>query len=150
MLLDQRGYKQEAQGLYREILDKSDNHTGAMNNLAYLYAENNAALEDALLLAVRAFRNEPSNPVILDTLGFVLIKHERFKEAVDILNKASELLPDMPTVRVHQAQALIGVGDTEAARRVLKHVVDLNIEPDSSRAHELLNGLNSEKSEPRG
>lgn len=150
ILLDQRGYKQEAQGLYRDILNKNEDHTGAMNNLAYLYAENNAALDEALLLAVRAFRQEPSNPVILDTLGFVLIKHERFKEAADILNKASQLLPDMPTVRLHQAQALMGVGDTDSATQALKHIIELNSEPETARAHELLNELNSEKSGSRG
>lgn len=144
LLLDQRGYKQEAQGLYREILNKSEDHTGAMNNLAYLYAENNTSLEDALLLAVRAFRKEPSNPAILDTLGFVLIKHERFKEAVDIMNKASTLLPDMSAVRLHQALALIGVGKYDQARQVLEHIVELDAKPESVRAQQLLNKLNAE------
>lgn len=143
LVLDQRGSKKEAQKLYQEVLKVNNAHTGAMNNLAYLYAENNAALEEGLLLAFNAFRNEPSNPAILDTLGYVLIKHERYAEAVDVLKKASELLPDMAPVRLHHAQALIGAGKQEEAIQELKHVITLKTKPESGQAQELLNELSS-------
>jgi putative PEP-CTERM system TPR-repeat lipoprotein len=145
VLQDQRGYKQEAMTLYRSILEKNEKHSGAMNNLAYLYAENNGDPEQALLLAYQAFRNEPSNPIILDTLGFALLKNRHFAEAVKVLEKASELLPDMPAVRLHQAQALIGAEDYDNASKVLEHVIELNAEPESIRAQELLDELKKQQ-----
>lgn len=141
MFQDQRGNKQDAESLYREVLAKAENHTGAMNNLAYLYAENNSAPQEALTLAMRAFRNEPSNPVILDTLGLALIKNKRYDEAISILAKAVELLPKVAIVHLHYGQALSGAGQVDEAEKVLGYVAGLQVEPESRRAQQLLNQL---------
>jgi len=141
MFQDQRGNKQEAEALYREVLTRSDNHTGAMNNLAYLYAENNGAPEEALTLAMQAFRNDPSNPVILDTLGLALIKNKRYDEAISVLEKAIDLLPRVATVHLHYGQALSGAKQVDKAEKVLDYVVRLNADPESKRAQQLLDQL---------
>nr|WP_320114310.1 XrtA/PEP-CTERM system TPR-repeat protein PrsT [uncultured Desulfuromonas sp.] len=141
MLQDQRGYKQEAESLYREVLEKDKKHIGALNNLAYLYAENNGDLEESLTLAIQAFRSDPSNPVLLDTLGYALIKNERYQEAVNVLTKASRLLPNMATVHLHLGQALIGAEKNNEAQQALEHVVALQTEPESSQAQKLLDRL---------
>ncbi len=147
MLYDQRGNKKKAEQLYREVLDLAENHTGAMNNLAYIYAENNGALQDALVLSMRAFRNEPSNPAVLDTLGLVLLKNARFTEATSILQKATALMPEVAIIQVHLAQALIGEQKLDEAKRVLQHVIKMGSNsgstPEVDQARRLLEQINN-------
>ncbi|MDY0212675.1 MAG: PEP-CTERM system TPR-repeat protein PrsT [Desulfuromonadaceae bacterium] len=150
MLSDQRGNKKKAEKLYREVLDIAENHTGAMNNLAYIYAENNSALQEALELSMRAFRNEPSNPSVLDTLGLVLLKNGRFTEAISVLEKATNLTPDTAILHIHLAQALIGAEKMDEAKRILQQVIEAGTNKDSSsistsevnQARQLLDKLN--------
>ncbi|MDD2558877.1 MAG: PEP-CTERM system TPR-repeat protein PrsT [Desulfuromonas sp.] len=125
MLSDQRGNKKKAEQQYREVLNIAENHTGAMNNLAYMYAENNGSLQDALVLSMRAFQNDPSNPAVLDTLGMVLLKSERFAESISVLEKATNLAPNAAILHVHLAQALIGAEKQDEARLVLQHVIEV-------------------------
>jgi len=129
------------------VLDLAENHTGAMNNLAYIYAENNGALQDALVLSMRAFRNEPSNPAVLDTLGLVLLKNARFTEATSILQKATALMPEVAIIQVHLAQALIGEQKLDEAKRVLQHVIKMGSNsgstPEVDQARRLLEQINN-------
>ncbi|WP_321532667.1 XrtA/PEP-CTERM system TPR-repeat protein PrsT [uncultured Desulfuromonas sp.] len=141
MLEEKYGNTENAEALYREVLAKSENHTGAMNNLAYLYAENNGDMEEALVLAMRAFRNAPANPVILDTLGLALMKNQRHNEAVSVLEKAVALLPSVAIVHLHYGEALKGNGNVDEAKKVLNYVVGLQSDPESRRAQQLLDQL---------
>ncbi len=137
-LHDQQGDKGKAVEFYKEVLAKAEDHTAALNNLAYLYADNYGTPEEALVLAVKAFRNEPGNPGILDTLGLALLKNGRHDEAVNVLNKAAELLPKVATVRLHQGQALHGAGKKAEAREALQSAIDLGPGPEAEQARKLL------------
>lgn len=140
-LQDQQGDKGKAVELYKEVLAKAEDHTAALNNLAYLYADNYGSPEEALVLAVKAFRNEPGNPGILDTLGLALLKNQRYDEAVNVLNKAAELLPKVAAIRLHQGQALHGAGKTAEARAAFQAVIELGAGPETDRARKLLDEI---------
>ena len=140
-LYDQNGNKRKAVDLYRDVLAKAEGHTAALNNLAYLYAENYGSPEEGLDLAVKAFRNEPTNPGIMDTLGYVLLKNGHTEDAVNILDKAAELLPKVAAVRLHQGQALLAAGKSTEARRALQAAVDSGTGPEADQAGKLLDSL---------
>lgn len=140
-LYDQQGDKGKAVEFYKEVLAKAEDYTAALNNLAYLYADNYGSPEEALVLAVKAFRNEPGNPGILDTLGLALLKNGRHEEAVNVLNKAAEILPKVAAVRLHQGQALHGAGKQAAAREALQAAIALGPGPEAEQARKLLDEI---------
>ncbi len=78
-----QGDKLQAQELYKQILEKNENYAPALNNLAYLYLEVYADHKEALQLAIKAFRNSPSDPGIMDTLGYALLKNGK----IDTINR---------------------------------------------------------------
>ena len=55
-LLDRTGKKSEAAKIYRTILDRADNYAPALNNLAYLCADGYGSKQEALSLAISAFK----------------------------------------------------------------------------------------------
>ncbi len=104
--------KEEAITEYQKVLRLSPNHAMALNNLAYLYAEENRNLDQALLYAARAFVLAPNNDLIRDTLGYVLIKNGKTEQGLYMLKKASKDSPKNPNVLYHLALAYNAQGDT--------------------------------------
>ena len=75
-----------------------------INNLAWILAlEESPDLERALELAATAVSRVPENPRFRDTLGTVLVKLGRHKEAISELQLALSGVPD--TAPVHQKLA---------------------------------------------
>jgi tetratricopeptide (TPR) repeat protein len=62
------------------------------NDLGYLYADQGKNLEKAEAMIRKAVQEEPDRSAYLDSLGWVLFKRGRFKEAVDPLEKAVQHL----------------------------------------------------------
>jgi Tfp pilus assembly protein PilF len=61
------------------------NNSGVLNNLAYVLAENNERLAEALEYAERAYQTMPNNPGILDTYSYVLYKNGKVDEAAQFI-----------------------------------------------------------------
>ncbi len=135
---DSLGNKRKAVDLYREILEKDQGYTPALNNLAYLYADNYGSYEESLALAMKAFRNEPTNPGIMDTLGYSLLKNGRTDEALKTLDQAASMLPKVPAVRLHLAQAQMATGRLAEATESLELVVGMGAGAEQDRARQLL------------
>ena len=121
-LHDSLGDKGQALSLYRACLEQDADYLPALNNLAYLYADNYGDLDEALTLAGRALRRRPTDAGIMDTLGYVLVRQKRFSEALPYLQKAALMLPKEPLVKLHLAQAQLGLGQQNEARDLLQEV----------------------------
>ena len=67
------------------MLQEEPNYTPALNNLAYLQADNYGDPGEALDLALKAFRNAPDDPGILDTLGYVMVKNNCVQDGIKLL-----------------------------------------------------------------
>lgn len=124
-LLDNLGKKKEAIAKYRTVLEKTDSYIPALNNLAYLCALGYGSKEEALSLAISAFKREPGNAGVMDTLGFALLKNNRPGDAKKVLEKAVNLLPNNPTVAYHLALAYKGVGDKVNALKMVQKAQSL-------------------------
>ncbi len=122
-LHDQMGDKRKALELYRLCLEQNGEYVAALNNLAFLYADNYRDLDEALQLAGRAFRLKPSEPGIMDTLGYVLTRKGRFAEALPYLERSAAMLPANFTVQLHLAQAYHGLGKKDQAEAVANKVM---------------------------
>jgi putative PEP-CTERM system TPR-repeat lipoprotein len=137
-LLEMTGKKVEAVRKYRQALAKAENYVPALNNLAFLCAEGFGNKEEALRLAVTAFKLEPGNAGIIDTLGYALLKNGRKEEARKTLEKASALLPDNPTVNYHLALACRESGDKAQATAKLQKALQSGDFPEAQKARTLL------------
>ncbi len=85
-----------------------------------------------------AARLKPSDPRIMDTLGYVLLKNNKNKDANNILESALKLLPDNSTVKLHLAMAKMGLGTKEEALRLLQSVVETGTAADVDTAKNLM------------
>ena len=86
-----KNYLKTAIADYESLLTKMPSNTGVttiLNNLAYLLAENNERLPDALGYAKRALDAKPNNPVVLDTYAYVLLKNGKKEQAAEFLAAA--------------------------------------------------------------
>jgi tetratricopeptide (TPR) repeat protein len=137
-LLDQTGKKNEAITKYRIVLEKADGYLPAMNNLAYLCASGYCSKEEALRLSITAFKKEPGNAGVMDTLGFALLKNNRLDDAKKVLEKAVSLLPDNPTVAFHLALAYKESGDKPNALKMLQKAQSLGDFADAKAAASLV------------
>ena len=86
-----KNYLKAAIAEYESLLDKMPNNTRVvtvLNNLAFLLAENEERLSDALGYAKRALDLEPKSPGILDTYAYVLLKSGNVSDAARFLTEA--------------------------------------------------------------
>ena len=101
MIYDSKQDPDLAEKHYRAALDVNPEFAPAANNLAYLLADQNRDLNEALGLANIAKKANPEDPSIADTLGWVYFKRGLYPNAVSELTFAAEKLPDNATVRYH-------------------------------------------------
>jgi len=140
-LAERRGNKGAARDHYQEALGHDRDNVIALNNLAYIMADNFGEDRQALDYAMRAYQLRPNDPRIMDTLGYILVKNERAQDALNLLEQAHALLPDIPVVAIHLAEAKIALGDKEAARTLLEQVRDSATAEDAETAKRMLNQL---------
>lgn len=144
-LLDVTGKKKEAITKYRMVLEKADTYVPALNNLSYLSAAGYGNREEALRLAISAYKLEPGNAGVMDTLGFALLKNNRPADARKVLEKSAAALSNNPTVQYHLALACKESGDKANARRVVQKALSLGDFPDAGAARQLAADLDKLK-----
>ena len=88
-----KDYLKTAIAEYESLLAKMPTNTDVatvLNNLAYVLAENNERLAEALEYVKRGLSAKPNNPVLLDTYAYVLLKNGQVAEAAESLAAAMQ------------------------------------------------------------
>jgi predicted Zn-dependent protease len=106
----------------RILVEAQPNNTVLLNNLAWAGSANGEV--DALQYAERAQRLAPGNPMIMDTLGWLLVERGEVKRGSEILQQAVALAPSSQEIRLHFARALLKIGRKQDARRELEAVAN--------------------------
>lgn len=114
----------EAEALLRRAVALDGRHVRALNNLAYLLAEQGRFADEAEALARRAVLLEPVNPRALDTQGFVWMRQGRWADARVVLERAWERSRKLPLaarteIGLRLAETQARMGDRHLARQVL-------------------------------
>lgn len=126
ILEDARGNTSEAEKAYRKALEITPDTAIAANNLAWLIADNQGNLDEALQLATAAVSKHQSVAGYYDTLGWIYLKKGLASPAVEQLKKAVALEESStqktgaapnPGYRVRLGMALAKAGDKASARR---------------------------------
>jgi Flp pilus assembly protein TadD len=120
LLMDGTGRRDQAKPIYEQILRIQQDHPIALNNLAFIKAEEGADLDSALSMAQRAFQSQPQSPDIADTLGWVYIRKNLSGEAIRVFTDLVKKYPANPIYRYHFGMALMQRGDRPAAKRELE------------------------------
>jgi len=76
---------------YKKLLEKMPNNIAALNNMAYVLADNNKELEKALEYAQRANNIVPDSADIMDTYAYVLYKNGKYQQAAEVQRSAVQI-----------------------------------------------------------
>jgi Flp pilus assembly protein TadD len=93
----------------------------AYNNLA-LVLERLEHLDEALVAAQAAYARAESEPVVMDTLGWLYLRKGFAERAVAVLEKARKAAPEAVETRYHLALAYRDSGRTGEARELLSEL----------------------------
>jgi tetratricopeptide (TPR) repeat protein len=115
LTLDSAGRKQEAKMAYEQCLKLDPRHGVALNNLAYLLAENNGDLDQALTYAQRAKQLLPNLYEVSDTLGWIYLKKQLTDNAIEAFKDIVSKQPTHSTYRYHLGMAYAQKGDRPKA-----------------------------------
>lgn len=104
----------EAATAYKSALKFQPQNAQALNNLANAQLK----LKDpaALQTAQAAYKVAPQNPLVIDTLGWVLFQQGQTEQALPLLRDARLRAPGNPEIRYHLAKVLFATGRKAEAR----------------------------------
>ncbi len=139
----QQGQYAEAARMYREAINLNPNFVPALNDLAYLLIDRQNQVKEGVDFAMRAFRLAPTDPAVMDTLGYALYRDGQSDRALRLLQSAAQSLPDNPTVLYHLALVYQDLGKAGQAVESLEASLAKGDFPEKNQARELLNKLNS-------
>jgi tetratricopeptide (TPR) repeat protein len=120
IMLDSTGKVEQARGVYEEVLRIDPENPLALNNLAYIKADEGVDLDVALGYAQRALRHSPNDPGISDTLGLIYIRKKLTGQAVQVLRDLVNREPANPSFHMHLGMALYDAGEKQQAKKELE------------------------------
>jgi len=114
---ERQGQFDRAERLLFQCLDRDAGFDEALNYLAYMWCEKGRHLDRALTFVKQALQHEPENGAYQDTLGWVYYQQGRYREALQPLLKAAELIPDDATICEHLGDLYLKLNDPPQAVR---------------------------------
>ena len=143
-VLEVSGNWDRAERAFIDSLKTRPDDPYALNYLGYSWADRDEHLVEALDLIERAAKQAPDDGMIIDSLGWVLYRLQRYEDAVAQLERATELEPLEPVIIDHLGDAYWMAGRRYEARFQWRRV--LSLEPDDDPLidtvrHKLQSGL---------
>lgn len=129
LVADKLGDVKQLEADLRAILAKEPDNAMALNALGYSLADKNVRLDEARELVERAYKLNPDDPAIMDSLGWVHYRLKNYERAQQLLSAAFALMPDHE-VAAHLGEVLWIRGDRERAKQVWR--AGLAQQPDSA------------------
>lgn len=117
MMAEKLGRLESMEALLRKVMELKPEHYHAYNALGYSLAERNMRLEEARSLIAKALQYAPSEPFIVDSLGWVEFRLGNHQEALRLLRQAYGSRPDAE-IAAHLGEVLWVVGEREEALKV--------------------------------
>jgi tetratricopeptide (TPR) repeat protein len=102
----------------RKLIALRPDYAHAYNALGYSLADRNERLPEARELIEKALKLSPDDSFIIDSMGWVLYRQGRTKDALDWLQKAFAARPDAE-IAAHLGEVLWALGRRDEAERVL-------------------------------
>ena len=122
---EQNGQWDLAEKDFLKALDLSQNHYMVLNYLGYSWLKQGKNTEQAFGLIVDAYNQAPQDGNIVDSLGWAFYRIGKYPQAVQYLEKASELEASNPVISEHLGDAYWMAGRKNEARFQWRHALDL-------------------------
>ena len=108
---------------YKAVLEVDPDDAMALNNLAWVASQ----MKDpkAMEYAERALKLAPDNPAFIDTLGMLQVNKGDTARGIETLQRALTIAPNVPSIRLNLARALIKSGQKDAAKKELETLAKL-------------------------
>ncbi len=135
LLYDRTGREEQARKEYEIVIQLQPENATALNNLAYLEAEEGVDLNQALAHAQRAQQKLPGDLDVQDTLALVYIRKNLTNEGIRMLRELVSRKPDSAPFHLHLALALYQKGDRPWAKRELESA--LRHQPSAKEQNEI-------------
>lgn len=119
---EQLGRLEEAESIYRQIIEQTPDDGMIYNNFAYMLIERGIRLDEARELVEHADALQPNNPYILDTRGWLEFQENNIEHAITLLRQAYTLDPNISENGVHLGEALWVFGSKAEAYLIWKDV----------------------------
>ncbi len=126
LLLDGTGRRDQAKPIYEQILKIQPDHPIALNNLAFIKAEEGQDLDEALTMAQRARQGLPNSPDVMDTLGWIYLKKNLSDDAIRTFKELLAADPSRASYHYHYGMALLQKGDRPSAKKELETAIRFN------------------------
>ncbi|MBE0613345.1 MAG: tetratricopeptide repeat protein [Burkholderiales bacterium] len=101
----------------KKLIRLKPDHAHAYNALGYSLADRNLRLPEAQGLIEKALQLSPEDPFIIDSMGWVLYRMGKNKEALEYLRKAYASRPD-PEIAAHLGEVLWVAGEHREAEKI--------------------------------
>ena len=124
-ILRRQGYTDEAAAQYQKVLAIDHEAAVAANNLAWIYADRGQFLEEGLRLARIARSKMPSQPEVIDTIGWLYYKLRQPALALPYIKEAIQHDPKNPQYHYHLAAVHARSGESFLALEALKEAFRL-------------------------
>jgi len=112
-----------ARDTFKKALAFAPTFAPAMNDLAYIEAEDLNQLSDAVNYAEKAHELRPTDPTCADTLGWIFYKRGDYARALSLLQEGVDGQPSDPEVQCHLGMAHYMLGQEGLARQSLQFAV---------------------------
>ena len=120
LMLDGTGRRDQAKPIYEQVLKIDPDQPVALNNLAFIKAEEGIDLDVAMTMAQKARQKLPAAPSIKDTLGWIYVKKNLADDAISLLKDVVKADPTNPSFRYHYGMALLQKGNRPEAKKELE------------------------------
>jgi tetratricopeptide (TPR) repeat protein len=101
----------------RKLIELKPDHAHAYNALGYTLADRNQRLPEARELIEKALKLSPDDAFIMDSMGWVLYRMGRNREALDYLQRAYGIRSD-GDIAAHLGEVLWADGQRDQARKL--------------------------------
>ena len=101
----------------RRILKNDPENARTLNALGYTLADRTTRYDEALDYINRAYAQEPNDPAVIDSLGWVHYRLGNLDEARRLLQQAWDMTGNSE-IGAHLGEVMWAQGDREAARRI--------------------------------
>ncbi|TPI36471.1 tetratricopeptide repeat protein [Mesorhizobium sp. B2-9-1] len=123
--LHQAGRRQEAEGLYRQVLGQQPNHAAALHFLGLLLHQTGRS-EEGLDLIEQSVTLQPENADFLNNMGTVMRDLGRVAAAIDFFRGAVDIRPDQLAARDNLGSSLKQLGQLDAAEEIYRGTIGRN------------------------
>jgi tetratricopeptide (TPR) repeat protein len=117
MIADRLGRPGDMEQLLRRVIKLKPNYAQAYNALGYSFADRGERLDEARALVGKALSLAPSDPFIIDSMGWVEFRSGHLQEALKYLRQAWDSRPDAE-IGAHLGEVLWMAEDKEEALRI--------------------------------